>query len=368
MAIVQISKIIHRTGANVDLPQLDTGEVGYATDDRRIYIGDDSVLHPPATEGETTQTEILTEHSTLSFSKIGGTSNTTVELSDVKTGQLLVASGNSAVGNTWVNWDGNRIGPDNQKLILGSPSNLKITGGTSGMFLATDGLGNLTWTDSIGAVTIAGTPVGSGQGEIQFNTANDFDGVTQFKYDIVNSTLILDGDANITGDIRGNTLGDHNGRVGYTTPNSGSFTTIVTTSSITASGNVSGSNLVAAEITNASGILELRQCSLNGTTYDVRRTSGKLSLLGTDLANASAYNSDTLTSFNTTGFTDGGLFASGANIVSWTFRKQAKFFDVVTFTCDSSGNATINHNLGSVPGCIFVKFTTKIYSNSHQYY
>lgn len=246
MAIVQISKIIHRTGANVDLPQLDTGEVGYATDDRRIYIGDDSVLHPPATEGETTQTEILTEHSTLSFSKIGGTSNTTVELSDVKTGQLLVASGNSAVGNTWVNWDGNRIGPDNQKLILGSPSNLKITGGTSGMFLATDGLGNLTWTDSIGAVTIAGTPVGSGQGEIQFNTANDFDGVTQFKYDVVNSTLILDGDANITGNIRGSTLGSHNGAVGDDTPNSAWFTTIVTTSSITASGNVSGSNISTA--------------------------------------------------------------------------------------------------------------------------
>ena len=42
------------------------------------------------------------------------------------------------------------------------------------------------------------------------------------------------------------------------------------------------------------------------------------------------------------------------NYVSWTFRKQAKFFDIVTYT----GNGTsqdIAHSLGSIPGCIIVK-------------
>ena len=48
MAIVQISKIQHRTGANIDLPQLDVGEIGFATDERRLYIGNDPVLHPAA--------------------------------------------------------------------------------------------------------------------------------------------------------------------------------------------------------------------------------------------------------------------------------------------------------------------------------
>ena len=39
---------------------------------------------------------------------------------------------------------------------------------------------------------------------------------------------------------------------------------------------------------------------------------------------------------------------------SWTFRKQPKFFDVVTYT--GTGVATtISHNLGSVPGMIIVK-------------
>ena len=43
--------------------------------------------------------------------------------------------------------------------------------------------------------------------------------------------------------------------------------------------------------------------------------------------------------------------------VSWTFRKQPKFFDIVQY----SGNATartIAHNLGSVPKCILVKDIT----------
>jgi len=47
---------------------------------------------------------------------------------------------------------------------------------------------------------------------------------------------------------------------------------------------------------------------------------------------------------------------SGATYASWTFREQPKFFDVVSFT-GTGANATIAHNLGSVPGCIIVKQT-----------
>ena len=66
-----------------------------------------------------------------------------------------------------------------------------------------------------------------------------------------------------------------------------------------------------------------------------------------------------ITAFSSTGFSIGS--ASGYNnntetFVSWTFRKQPLFFDVVTYT----GNGTtqnIAHSLGSVPGCIIVKRT-----------
>jgi hypothetical protein len=61
--------------------------------------------------------------------------------------------------------------------------------------------------------------------------------------------------------------------------------------------------------------------------------------------------------FNSNGFTTNSTSDDNyGNIVSWTFRKQPKFFDVVTYT--GTGTArTVSHNLGSVPGTIIVKVT-----------
>jgi len=67
-------------------------------------------------------------------------------------------------------------------------------------------------------------------------------------------------------------------------------------------------------------------------------------------------------SFNSNGFSLGTPFYSddvnGTSYpyVSWTFREQPKFFDVVTYTGTGS-NRTISHSLGSVPACIMVKRT-----------
>jgi hypothetical protein len=69
----------------------------------------------------------------------------------------------------------------------------------------------------------------------------------------------------------------------------------------------------------------------------------------------------TISGFNTTGFNLGGNAISNTSsdaYVSWTLRKQPKFFDIVTFSGNGS-NRTISHNLGSTPGCIFVKCTSQ---------
>jgi len=62
--------------------------------------------------------------------------------------------------------------------------------------------------------------------------------------------------------------------------------------------------------------------------------------------------------FNSDGFTlqkDSELFNyNGRPYVSWSFRKQPGFFDVVTYTGTGSAK-TVSHNLGSVPGMIIVK-------------
>jgi hypothetical protein len=67
-----------------------------------------------------------------------------------------------------------------------------------------------------------------------------------------------------------------------------------------------------------------------------------------------------ITGVTTSGFTLGTDGASnspnfnGSTFASWTFREQAKFFDIVTYT-GTGANRTVAHNLGSVPGCIIVK-------------
>ena len=71
-----------------------------------------------------------------------------------------------------------------------------------------------------------------------------------------------------------------------------------------------------------------------------------------------------LTSFSSTGYTLGGQSgyngATYPSFVSWTFREQPKFFDIVTYTGDSTAGRQIAHNLGSAPGCIIVKCTSNL--------
>jgi len=71
--------------------------------------------------------------------------------------------------------------------------------------------------------------------------------------------------------------------------------------------------------------------------------------------------SQDLTSFNSNGFSIGtdwnyNLNVTGsAEYAAWTFRKAPNFFDVVTYTGNGSAGREISHNLGSVPGMIWVK-------------
>jgi hypothetical protein len=67
-----------------------------------------------------------------------------------------------------------------------------------------------------------------------------------------------------------------------------------------------------------------------------------------------------ITSFNTDGFSlgaAGSVNSTGALYAGWTFRKQPKFFDIVTWSGNDVSNRQIAHNLGSVPGCIIARAT-----------
>jgi hypothetical protein len=77
-------------------------------------------------------------------------------------------------------------------------------------------------------------------------------------------------------------------------------------------------------------------------------------------ATSAAVDYGSFSSFNTDGMTITGpdtfVNVSGTTFASWTFRKQPKFFDIVTYTGTGSAR-TISHNLGSTPGMIIVKRT-----------
>jgi hypothetical protein len=97
----------------------------------------------------------------------------------------------------------------------------------------------------------------------------------------------------------------------------------------------------------------------NHALYDTER--GNLSRLLSDTTGAASTGAGStyMQSFNSNGFTlvgNGFLENYSTQMVSWTFRKCPKFFDVVTYTGTGS-NRTISHNLGAVPGCIIVKRT-----------
>lgn len=95
------------------------------------------------------------------------------------------------------------------------------------------------------------------------------------------------------------------------------------------------------------------------TIFDTARTLDKA--LGTNDTYAE-YTGSIFSSFNSNGYTLSGTSnpnntsPSAGSYVSWTFRKSAKFFDVVTYTGNAT-NRTISHSLGQAPGMIAVKRT-----------
>ena len=158
MAIIQISKIQVRSGNLVDLPQLDEAELGWASDNKRLFIG-------KTTPNE--NIEILTSYSNIDFSQLNG-SYGNLNITSPVTGQIL---GYNKASNAWVNAGGNALDPgeptywSSQPIHLGNVSTLNIGGGAIGYLLETDGKGNLSWTPkgtlytSIKAISSAATGI-----------------------------------------------------------------------------------------------------------------------------------------------------------------------------------------------------------------
>jgi len=105
-----------------------------------------------------------------------------------------------------------------------------------------------------------------------------------------------------------------------------------------------------------------RTNAYNNCLFDT--VQGATKLTHSNTTDATSTDANSLTVFNSNGFTLGTGNTSGNqvntstnNFVSWTFRQAPKFFQVVQYT-GTGANQAINHNLGSTPGCILIKQTS----------
>jgi len=102
-----------------------------------------------------------------------------------------------------------------------------------------------------------------------------------------------------------------------------------------------------------------RNNTQGNAVFDTVRGNTKYLLTQTTDGNQTS--TDDITAFTSTGYTLGDNattgntnYSSAYTYCSWTFREQAKFFDIVTYT-GNGGTQTINHNLGSTPGMVIIK-------------
>jgi hypothetical protein len=113
------------------------------------------------------------------------------------------------------------------------------------------------------------------------------------------------------------------------------------------------------DLSTKGGMVWLKDRTQANPAFIMDTTRGTSSTLQPSTTGAAGAISTAITAFNTTGFTIGinsNINTNTNNYVGWTFRKQPKFFDIVTYT-GSGANRTISHNLGSIPGCIIIKRT-----------
>jgi hypothetical protein len=114
------------------------------------------------------------------------------------------------------------------------------------------------------------------------------------------------------------------------------------------------------DVSTKGGLVWIKARNVAGEPHVlVDSARGATRALRTSGTDAEVNDANRVSAFTTSGFsigTDGELNGTGNTHASWTFRKQPKYFDVVTWT-GSGANRTIAHNLGSVPGSIIVKRT-----------
>jgi hypothetical protein len=115
------------------------------------------------------------------------------------------------------------------------------------------------------------------------------------------------------------------------------------------------------DLSTKGGLIWTKERSGNYDHSLVDTVRGNTKYIVSSTTSAETTFANAVTSFNTNGFTLGNRFEwnrATFDYVSWTFREQAKFFDIVTYTGNGDADRNIAHNLAAVPGMIIIKKTS----------
>ena len=115
------------------------------------------------------------------------------------------------------------------------------------------------------------------------------------------------------------------------------------------------------DLSGEGGVVFIKRRDSSGAPYVFDTIRGANQAMMTNDQQADFTLSNSLTAFNSNGFTIGtssNINTSGATYVGWTLRKADKLFTMGTYTGNGGTSQTISHNLGVTPSMIWVKMTS----------
>jgi len=154
------------------------------------------------------------------------------------------------------------------------PLAANLTTSSSGVELAINAAdGKLFYKDNLGVVQVLATkgtgPIGGSNTQVQYNSSGSLAGSANLTFD--GTTLTAAG-----------LSGPHNGTVGATTPNTGAFTTLTTSSTVT----INGGTANGVAYLNGSKVLTTGSAlTFDGSTLGVATTAGNMALFNSTAAN-----------------------------------------------------------------------------------
>lgn len=267
MSIIQISKIQVRTGNIDDLPQLSVGELGWAADAKRLFIGNEPNVVGPIPDN----TEILTSGSpvtpagpngAIQFNQDGALNGTNfLTFTNGTQSGILSVNGNIAtldngrydIGSSANKWKdfylSNAIFIGNSS-IYSNGSNIVISNLTVSNLVLGDDLdlpGNL----SVGGNTFLAGPL----------SASNINGANISASGNINSMGVITSSSSIT--ATGNIIGSNVQTSGQ-----------VLAGSVSANGNINGTNITSTNLINANNITSTGSISASGNISGGNVTTG----------------------------------------------------------------------------------------------